>query len=163
MGARVVMFAVLPLLLLTVGAGRAEQVAELWRGGVFAYPASVSANLSDRSCWMADRGGDLVAHLSSTGQVQWQGTGFLMPESVSVNPTDGSCWVADSGHGQVVHLGVLGDVFADVNRYYWASEAIEACAAQNIVAGYDDGSYHPEISVTRDQMAVYIARSFGLL
>jgi Tol biopolymer transport system component len=28
--------------------------------------------------------------------------------------------------------------------------------------GYHDGLYHPEIAVTRDQMAVYVARAFGL-
>jgi hypothetical protein len=31
------------------------------------------------------------------------------------------------------------------------------------VAGYPDGLYHPEVVVTRDQMAVYVARAFGLL
>jgi hypothetical protein len=31
------------------------------------------------------------------------------------------------------------------------------------VNGYGDGLYHPERPVTRDQMAVYIARAFELL
>jgi len=31
-----------------------------------------------------------------------------------------------------------------------------------VVNGYDDGNYHPEIAVTRDQMAVYVARAFEL-
>ena len=30
-----------------------------------------------------------------------------------------------------------------------------------MVQGYD-GYYHPELVVTRDQMAVFIARAFGL-
>ncbi len=30
-----------------------------------------------------------------------------------------------------------------------------------MVKGYDDGSYHPGIAVTRDRMAVYVARSIA--
>jgi len=52
--------------------------------------------------------------------------------------------------------------FADVPADFWAYAAIEYCRAHNIVHGYADG-YHPEIVVTRDQMAAYIARAFGLL
>ncbi len=42
---------------------------------------------------------------------------------------------------------------------FWAARYITACAAANIVHGYDDGLYHPEVQITRDQMAVYIARA----
>lgn len=31
-----------------------------------------------------------------------------------------------------------------------------------VVAGYGDGNYHPEIVVTGDQMAVYVARACDL-
>jgi hypothetical protein len=31
-----------------------------------------------------------------------------------------------------------------------------------VVAGFDDGLYHPEMVVTRDQMAVFIFRGFDL-
>ncbi len=40
---------------------------------------------------------------------------------------------------------------------------IEYCVERGVVEGYDDGYYRPEDVVTRDQMAVYIARAFGLL
>lgn len=42
---------------------------------------------------------------------------------------------------------------------FWAARYIIACATANIVQGYEDGLYHPEIEITRDQMAVYIARA----
>jgi len=51
--------------------------------------------------------------------------------------------------------------FADVPTNYWAYKYIEYCKAQGIVQGYSDG-YHPEDVVTRDQMAVYVARAFKL-
>ena len=52
--------------------------------------------------------------------------------------------------------------FADVPTDYWAYKYVEYCKAASIVSGYWDG-YRPEDIVTRDQMAVYIARAFGLL
>jgi hypothetical protein len=44
---------------------------------------------------------------------------------------------------------------------FWAFEDIEAAYAAHIVTGYDDGTYRPESSVTRDQMAVFISRALA--
>ncbi len=52
--------------------------------------------------------------------------------------------------------------FPDVPVDLWAFKHIEYCASQGVVRGYDDGLYHPEIAVTRDQMAVYVANAFEL-
>ena len=49
--------------------------------------------------------------------------------------------------------------FPDAPAGSWAWQEIVACADQRIVLGYPDGLYHPEIEVTRDQMAVYVARA----
>ncbi len=46
---------------------------------------------------------------------------------------------------------------------FWAYKHIEYCVENGVVAGYLDGYYHPEYVVTRDQMAVYVARAFDLL
>jgi beta propeller repeat protein len=51
--------------------------------------------------------------------------------------------------------------FADVPIDYWALTDILACAQADIVYGYPDGNYRPELEVTRDQMAVYIARALA--
>jgi PKD repeat protein len=48
--------------------------------------------------------------------------------------------------------------FPDVDVGHWACDEILACVDAGIVTGYEDGTYHPEFQVTRDQMAVYIAR-----
>jgi hypothetical protein len=40
---------------------------------------------------------------------------------------------------------------------------IEHCVENGVVQGYEDGYYHPDYVVTRDQMAVYVARAFGLV
>ncbi len=52
--------------------------------------------------------------------------------------------------------------FADVASDFWSYRHVEYCVENGVVAGYLDGYYHPEIVVTRDQMAVYVARAFGL-
>lgn len=52
--------------------------------------------------------------------------------------------------------------FPDVTITFWAYKQVEYYAAQGVVNGYEDGYYHPEREVTRDQMAVYVARAFGL-
>ena len=52
--------------------------------------------------------------------------------------------------------------FPDVPSTFWAYKHVEYCVENGVVQGYDDGYYHPEIIVTRDQMAVYVARAFQL-
>jgi hypothetical protein len=52
--------------------------------------------------------------------------------------------------------------FDDVPTDYWAYKYVEYCVANDIVQGYDPLTYGPTITVTRDQMAVYICRAFDL-
>jgi hypothetical protein len=40
---------------------------------------------------------------------------------------------------------------------------VEYLAEEGVVQGYADGLYRPTTTVTRDQMAVYVARAFGLM
>ena len=39
---------------------------------------------------------------------------------------------------------------------------MEYCVEHGVVSDYDDGYYHPEVVVRRDQMAVYVTRAFRL-
>ena len=41
-------------------------------------------------------------------------------------------------------------IFPDVSANYWSYKFVEYLAAEDIVRGYDDGSYRPEEVVTRD-------------
>ncbi len=51
--------------------------------------------------------------------------------------------------------------FTDIKPGFWAWRNIEAVAAHALVSGYKDGAYHPEYAVTRDQMAVFLARGLA--
>jgi len=51
--------------------------------------------------------------------------------------------------------------FSDLPLDYWALYAVERCHAADVVAGYPDGTYRPDLTVCRDQMAVYISRALA--
>jgi hypothetical protein len=53
-------------------------------------------------------------------------------------------------------------VFDDVDLSHWAVHWIEQLAAEGITAGCGNGNYCPGDPVTRDQMAVFLVRAFGL-
>jgi len=53
--------------------------------------------------------------------------------------------------------------FSDVAVDFWAYKYIGYCYDHDLVGGYPDGTYHPDEVLTRAQMAVFIARTFGLL
>jgi len=55
------------------------------------------------------------------------------------------------------------ELFPDVPAGFWSGTAVQACVTNGVVKGYDDGNYYPSNIVTRDQMAVYVARAFGLV
>ena len=48
--------------------------------------------------------------------------------------------------------------FDDLPTWNWSWEYVQGVVAAGIAQGYDDGYYRPETVVTRDQMAVYVAR-----
>ena len=52
----------------------------------------------------------------------------------------------------------------DVPTDFWSYKHIEYIAdpARAVTGGYNDGLYHPEIGCSRDQMAAFIQRAFGL-
>jgi len=52
--------------------------------------------------------------------------------------------------------------FNDVPTGYWAFKHIEALAASGITAGCGGGNYCPESTVTRAEMAVFLAKALGL-
>jgi len=53
--------------------------------------------------------------------------------------------------------------FPDVPCNFWARRHIVYCKDRGIVAGYPDGFYYPGVLVSRDQMAVFVSRAFGLV
>ena len=106
-----------------------------------------------------------LLHLSRDGVVQ-DARGFdsdpiIVPPwagGFAISPT-GPIWIADPENSRL--LSVYYGTFYDVPPWHWAVTGVEAVAAANIVHGYGDDSYRPGLEVTRDQMAVYIARAMA--
>lgn len=84
---------------------------------------------------------------------------MLVRISAAVSP-DGETFYDQAN----ILLGVLpqGQHFYDVPLDHWACPYIEACYDAGLVQGYGNGYYQPDATVTRDEMAVYIARVAGL-
>lgn len=61
----------------------------------------------------------------------------------------------------VLPLGTYTGGFSDVPTGYWAANQIQSCVDAGVVAGYPDGTYRPTVVVTRDQMAVFVARAMA--
>ena len=55
-------------------------------------------------------------------------------------------------------------IFSDVSPGYWAADWIEQLYAEGITTGCGDSPlrFCPDDSVTRDQMAAFLVRTFGL-
>jgi len=87
---------------------QASDVIEVWRGGGFTTPASVSVNETDGSCWVADGQGSLIVHLAADGTELWRGNSFNTPWGVSANASGGSCCVSDRNNNQIVRLAADG-------------------------------------------------------
>jgi hypothetical protein len=74
--------------------------------------------------------------------------------------------VAPFGEAGVPSPTVTEPTFSDVTPdgdCAWCYRHVEYLAARGIVNGYWDGTYHPDETVTRAQMAVFVARAFELL
>ncbi len=76
---------------------------------------------------------------------------------VFASPYDSVVAADENGWGDIFLRDRL--TFEDIPLDHWAFYEVGACHMADIVAGYPDGLYHPEFRVSRDQMAVYIARA----
>ncbi|WP_392534782.1 S-layer homology domain-containing protein [Nostoc sp. C117] len=50
--------------------------------------------------------------------------------------------------------------FSDVSSNYWAAEFIQQLSQRGVIAGFPDGSFHPEEPVTRAQFAAMVNKAF---
>ncbi|MED1863937.1 Ig-like domain-containing protein [Fictibacillus nanhaiensis] len=84
--------------------------------------------------------------------------------------TDGSFGVGNKiTRGEVAsiisrHLKLAGtpSTFSDVPSNYWAANAIGAIQANNIMSGYNNGTFKPNAPITRAEIASIIERAYDL-
>jgi hypothetical protein len=64
-----------------------------------------------------------------------------------------------AGGDALVPTGPPIATFSDVLTDHWAFKYVEYAVNNGVVAGYEDGTYRPDDTVTRDQMAVFVSRA----
>ena len=55
-----------------------------------------------------------------------------------------------------------GALFVDVPSTHWAAAWIEQLVAEGITSGCGGGNFCPSVTVTRDQMAVFLVKAFNI-
>jgi len=65
-------------------------------------------------------------------------------------------------HGSAYTPPTPTGIFNDVPTNFWAAAWIEQLATESVTGGCGNGNYCPNNSVTRDQMAVFLTKTFGL-
>jgi hypothetical protein len=63
------------------------------------------------------------------------------------------------GGDENVPGGPASPTYPDVDTDHWAYKYVECISDNSIAQGFGDGTFHPEYLVTREQMAVFIARA----
>jgi Tol biopolymer transport system component len=104
-----------------------------------------------------------IEFLNTLGVAKGFGDGTFGP-ALLVNRAQMAVFLARAlaGGDANVPPGPADPTFSDVPTTFWAFRHIEFLAGQGIVLGFSDGLYHPELMVTRAQMALFIARAFAL-
>ena len=108
-----------------------------------------------------------VEYASDAGIVQGYADGSYHPEWV-VTREQMAAFIARAIASPQGEEGLAGyqapttPTFTDVGTYSWCYRHVEYLAEQGVVGGYEDGTYGPADGVTREQMAVYVARGFQL-
>jgi hypothetical protein len=78
-------------------------------------------------------------------------TGILSRDQMAVFVVRATGWAAPDP---------TADLFLDVPVGFWADNEIGACVDHAVVAGYLDGNYHGDWTLSRDQLAVFMYRAF---
>jgi len=71
--------------------------------------------------------------------------------------------MAGGEEGLASYVPASDPAFPDVPPDFWCYRYVQFARERGVTLGYPDGLYHPEYVCSRDQIAVYVARAFGLL
>jgi len=89
------------------------------------------------------------------------GNGNYCPDS-PITRGQMAVFLLKAKHGPTYTPPAPTDLFTDVPSGYWARDWIEQLFRENITAGCSETTFCPDQPVTRGQMAVFLAKTFGL-
>ena len=139
---------------------RAQMAIFLEKGmhGSSFSPPNVAATFTDTSGHWAE---DWIEALKNDGITSGCGAGIYCPED-AVTRAQMAIFLLKAKHGSSYTPPAATGVFTDVATTYWAAAWIEQLAAEGVTSGCGAGIYCPDNPVTRDQMAVFLVKAFGL-
>jgi len=141
---------------------RAQMAVFLERGmngGNFVPPPATGTVFLDVDA--GDFAASFIEQLASDGITAGCGSNNYCPD-VEVTRAQMAVFLLRAKYGSSYSPPAPGGVFNDVDLSHWAVAWIEQLAAEGITAGCGGGNYCPDATVTRDQMAVFLVRTFGL-
>ncbi len=142
---------------------RAQMAVFLGRGihgSAYAPPVASGTVFTDvpASYWAAD----WIESLQADGVTGGCDVNNYCPDAI-VSRAQMAVFLLRSEHGaNYVPPAATGSMFADVPASYWAASWIEQLANEGITGGCDANNYCPDADVQRDQMAVFLVKTFGL-
>ncbi|HEX3554300.1 MAG TPA: ELWxxDGT repeat protein [Thermoanaerobaculia bacterium] len=142
---------------------RAETAVLLTRGlhgAGFTPPPATGTRFLDvpASYWAAD----FIEQIAADGITNGCGASRFCPDSL-LNRAEAAILLLRARHGAgYAPPPATGTRFQDVPPGYWAGDWIEQLAAEGISNGCAANRFCPEDPVSRDQMAVFLARVFNL-
>ena len=105
----------------------------------------------DRTDWF----GGAVAYVKEKGLMVGMGDGSFAPQTGVSRAMIVTILYRLAGEPDVSDLPNL---FDDVEDGQWYADAVKWAASEEIVLGYDDGSFRPDVLVTKEQLATLIYR-----
>ena len=103
-----------------------------------------------------------IEQLASDGISGGCGGGNYCPDNI-VTRDQMAVFLLRSKYGSsYVPPAATGAMFDDVPADHWAADWIEELAVEGVTGGCDASNYCPDAEVSRDQMAVFLVKTFGL-
>lgn len=96
---------------------------------------------------------DMVKYVVQNGYMNGIGDNLFAPNASLSRAMVAQILYAMEGKPAVTATGK----FSDVNGNDWFAAAVNWAAENSIVAGFEDGTYHPNADVTREQLALILA------
>jgi len=129
-------------------------------GSAYAPPAATGSMFVDvpQNYWAAA----WIEQLANEGITGGCGGGKYCPTAPVTRDQMAVFLLRGEHGGGYTPPAATGAMFADVPQNYWAAAWIEQLANEGITGGCGGGNYCPSVTVTRDQMAVFLVRTFGL-